>query len=278
MPDMTKPRKKRNDLSNIEEPERRAVAEIIRAVTESRDYTNQEFCNITGVSLPTINKLFRKGTGNPPTPRILKQMSTILPTEWEQLELFGRLLEAAGYSKELDKLPYEIQRELSSFNSDINKLDEENKATEDFLYRGLPFRIYAAVGFTFQKTELIYNIGFEERISNISLEKKPVTIHIENSELIDAWEFIICRGTAEEQLNNFLHKIIVDYPSSSKCKYTLVTNSMELIEKLKQISFPILDAYISIIYFDDSTLTEYPISTTKPLEEQVNAGLVLHTI
>ena len=69
-PDMTKPRKKRHELSDITNSQQRAVAEIVRPIIDFSGLTMKQFAMLNpSQSLTIINRMFNPNTNGVETPK-----------------------------------------------------------------------------------------------------------------------------------------------------------------------------------------------------------------
>lgn len=245
MPDMTKPRKRKNSAEGIINPQQKAVADIISSKLEN--ITQKDFCKITGCKISTLANLFRPDYGKAPTPRILKQLSQIADSEDRRIELYTQLMIAAGKGKDLAKYPYD-DKSTTAFASE-----------NDLLHKAL-MNIMLKINNMPYQTE----VKIEEAIiKEDSALRKDITVYFNEDSCIDTWEFIICdRETPSLSIKDFLWKVLTMYMATPNNKYSLVTSNIDVVNYCKKLDIPAVNSFLSVVYFDGNEIIEFPISTS----------------
>lgn len=272
MADMTKPRKKRHELSDITNQNQRAVAEIVKPVIESSGLTMKQFASLEpSQSLTILNRMFNPDTNGVETPktyRTLAKKCAKINNKLTPEDYYKELMEAANLDYET-KYPFNPESVVISVMPDATIKSEL-----------MPVIINLAIPCKMPKS-----LSLSEHETENNGHSKTRPFHHElicdysssDNAPIDYWALDFCTGIATRSLapiHAFFYMILRE-SASQKIKYSLVTDSKALFDFLISMNIPVLNVIVSAIFFDGETFTEAYIKTGLDHSEIDKAGLSL---
>ena len=271
MADMTKPRKKRHELSDITNPKQRAVAEITKPIIEASGLTMKQFAAFDPrQSLTIINRMFNPDTDGVETGKTYKTLSikfAKINPKMTAEEYYKELMEAAGldYKK---KYPFNPSGEI------IPQVFEDTVKSElmpIIINLSIPCKMPKNHCFREPKSHLM---GFDAYIDHISHDLTCDYSSSKNAP-IDYWALDFYTGVSgASPLKSFFYNILRD-GTDSKVKYSFVTDSETLFNKIIDMNIPSLNLIVSAIFYDGQSFSETYINTGVDHTELDKAGLSL---
>lgn len=267
MANLTGPRKPRNTIENIVDEKQRAVVSIIDPYIKKSGYTKKVFAEVyPKVSLSTLNNLYKPKYERTISPRILKQLALKISYMFGEVsaeELYADLLEAAQL--DISKHPFE---KVDSDKEVLSKTDMLFNLAE--IISNLPIS-----GKIMRRQSVQYLITKDV----IAMPSGPFELLVDYTEMtspLDCWAVDTSIGGYD--LKQFFSKMLLDgcnkFPND-KVKYSILTNSLFTYRALSNLEIPVLNVYLSIIYYDGDKFTETYISTGKNPDILNEKGLSL---
>ncbi len=271
MANAKRPRKKKYDLSDIKNPEQRAVATILKPIIDGIGWTMKEIAKYPpSTSLTILNSMFNPETDGVASPRTYKNTAIKFAKLNDKLvaeELYIELMKAA-------KLDYRRYPFDQSEPAELQLAEDTIKSELMPLIINLPIPCKMPKVHYFREPEVIERDGYSQK----SYFYHDLTCDYSSSEEapIKYWAIDIYSGIAgiSSPLKSFFYNILADGTDCS-VKYSIVTDSKELFDKVTSMSIPSLKQIVSAIYFDGNTFTETYIDTGYGHIHLDNAGLIL---
>ncbi len=270
MADMTKPRKKRHELSDITNPQQRAVAEIVRPVIEASGLTMKQFASLEPRQALTINnRMFNPDTNGVETPKSYRtlgiKLSKINPKMTAE-EYYKELIEAAGL--DYKKFPFNPSSEI------VPQIAEDTVKSELMpVIVNLEIPCKMPKKHYFREPEVIEKDGYSQTRNFFH----DLTCDYSSSDNapIDYWALDFYTGVSGiSPLQSFFYNILRD-GTDKNVKYSFVTDSKVLFNKAVSMNVPALNLIVSAILFDGQKFTETYINTGVDHSEIDKAGLSL---
>ncbi len=271
MADMTKPRKKRHELSDITNQTQRAVAEIVKPVIESSGLTMKQFASLKpSMSLTILNRMFNPDTDGIETPKTYKTLAKKIAEINSKInaeDCYKELMEAA-------KLDYKKKYPFNPSEEIIPHIPDDTVKSElmpVIINLQIPCKMPKECSFS--KRVIVREDGHTSTMAFYH----DLTCDYSSSKNapIDYWAFDFYNGiTGISPIQSFFYNILGD-GSDKKVKYSFVTDSKTMFTRLTSMNIPALNLIISAIYFDGEKFTESYIKTGIDHSEIDKAGLSL---
>ena len=279
MQDLTKPRKKKWELTDIKNSKQRELARILREVMEENSLTSVQFAeSFPPVSIATINKTAFSDKEYIPTPRIIKLLANKIANikKGNAEQEYQKLMEAAGF--DLDEYPFEDTPKKSPNNSNSSILLSfvESISKLPITFSGELKTNYCIYNY-FDISEDEHSIpnyilsGGHELILDYS--KNPQAP-------VDYWAIDVIKKNDGNRFRNILFQILMEgnaKHSNSKVKYSVIVDDLGFFNYLKAFELVNLHNYISIILYDGKTFSEtYFCTGNNPTMQEIE-GLTLNS-
>ncbi len=269
MGDLSKPRKPRNSVDNIEDAEQKAVAKIIDYYIKKSGYTKKVFAEIyPKVSLSTLNNIYKPKYGRKISSNVLRQMAVKISY------IFGDVSAEKVYIDLLNAAQIDISKnpfEKKDNNEALTRTDMLFYLAQEISNMRNPGKIIRnqSVQFFLCKDTIETLSGVYEMVVNYSEQELP----------IDYWAIDTNMGNdGGYDLKQTFIKILLDgsykYPNS-RVKYSFLTNNIDTFNMFTKMEIPALNLYLSVIYYTGGVFKEVYIRTGKKPDILDEKGLTI---
>lgn len=268
MRDMTKPRKKKYELSDLTNAKQKEVAKILKPIIDSSGLTMRKFADLEPkISLTTLTSIFSPEYNGVPTPRILKLLSIKAANTVDKLsaeDVYADLMSAADYNifdypfKQAEKHPIIIAEDsiLLSFVTTISELPIKGVIDKRHVFR--------------KKTTKPGSTSTMYYYHDLTMDYT-----VSKDAPIDYWALDVCIGVPSKNiLRNFFFMMLND-GTNERVKYSVITDLQEIYDEMTSMNIPALNLYISVILYKEDTFTETYLSTGINPSVLNSAGLSL---
>ena len=244
MRDMTKPRKKRYELSDLKNIPQKKVATILKPIIDNSELTMRKFADMEPkISLTTLTGIFSPDYDSVPTPRILKLLSIKAAkiTKLSAEDIYTDLMNAAEYN--ISDYPFNQAEKKALTNTEDSILLSFVTAISELPIKGVIDKRHY-----FRKSKDFFH---DFTMDYTASKDAP----------IDYWTVDVYVGVSSKSiLRNFFFNLLND-GTDERVKYSLITDSQEIYDEMTSMSIPALNLHISAILYKGEKFTETYLNT-----------------
>lgn len=213
------------------------VAKIVEEILVSSRLTKSQFAETCEVSMGTITNIFRPNFNRVPSIDVIKKIALVTN---DPETYYKKLIKAAGYDISL----YPLKKEGDSTKEKAIEFDEHCNLLVNIWIDNLHIKAARQMPETLNK------------------RKFDFTYKITDTPTFKTWNMRtgFAMTASVGAINDFFASIMLDGVSSTT-KYSLITNSKDMLEELQSYDLSNLNTFISVIWIDGNEINEFYLET-----------------